>query len=468
MNDPAPPFTPFTAPPAAGMARILWCDADAERGARAKRALAGRATVDVIADAGAAFQSARGILPDLVVAAVEAGGGEPALVSALRTNDRTRTVPVLLVAPNGEAAEAARRFMKPPAAVADVLAEPFAEHELAARVGAQIEILRLRRALAEKELESETWLGLALKASGLGVWHAPLSSGELNMDANLAAMFGLPPAPTRLTDADWLSRVHLDDRPRLVAELAALRQDLRPLEIDFRTVAPDGAVRSLAVLGAVVRHADDVAYRSVGVARDVTERARNAERQQLLLGELNHRVRNTLATVLSLAQQTAQDAPSVAAFLTAFQARVMALAAAHNLLTRGHWRGASLTALVETTLAPERSAKPPLHDRIPPRPHRVKKKGRREAGRQGEERKERTRDCAARAAQRNEEDGILFLLRASSRATFPAPLSSRCICVSVVILFFSPPARLPAHFVNAESRNAITSASVAAIGRASR
>src|SRR5262249_51522955 len=149
-----------------------------------------------------------------------------------------------------------------------------------------------------------------------------------------------PAAPTRLPDADWIARVHPDDRPRLVSELAARRQDLRPLEIDFRTVGLDGTIRSLAVLGAVVRHADDVAYRSVGVARDVSERARDAERQQLLLGELNHRVRNTLATVLSLAQQTAQDAPSVPAFLSAFQARVMALAAAHNLLTRGRWRGA--------------------------------------------------------------------------------------------------------------------------------
>jgi PAS domain S-box-containing protein len=71
--------------------------------------------------------------------------------------------------------------------------------------------------------------------------------------------------------------------------------------------------------------------------RDITERKRNEERQTLLLNELNHRVRNSLATVISLAQQTARSAPSVEAFNTDFQARVMALAQAHGLLTRKNW-----------------------------------------------------------------------------------------------------------------------------------
>jgi len=62
--------------------------------------------------------------------------------------------------------------------------------------------------------------------------------------------------------------------------------------------------------------------------------------------------------VLALAQQTAQDAVSIPAFLAAFRARVIALGAAHNLLTRGNWRSAPLRALVETTLAPERTAAP--------------------------------------------------------------------------------------------------------------
>jgi PAS domain S-box-containing protein len=88
--------------------------------------------------------------------------------------------------------------------------------------------------------------------------------------------------------------------------------------------------------------------------RDITERKRNEERQNLLLNELNHRVRNSLATVISLAQQTARSATSVEAFNTDFQARVMALAQAHGLLTRKNWEGASLRDVVDATLAPHR------------------------------------------------------------------------------------------------------------------
>src|SRR5581483_4857622 len=123
------------AAPPAGAFRILWCDADTARGERAKRILSGRATVDVVADAGHALESARAIPPNLVVAALDAGPAEPALATALRAHGRTRAVPLLLIAPDRDvAAEAARRFTKPPIACADLLAEPLADHELAARI----------------------------------------------------------------------------------------------------------------------------------------------------------------------------------------------------------------------------------------------------------------------------------------------------------------------------------------------
>ena len=358
MNQSTPSFTPFTAP-AAGLGSpkicVLWCDPDLARIARAKRLLADRAIVESVPDAAAAVDWAGAVLPDLAVACAAAAR---AVAAGFGADRRTSGIPLVLLA-DTEAETAALARDLP---ALDILVEPIADHALAARIGAQIEILSLRRALAEREAESETWLGLALRASGLGVWHARLSSGELHMDANLAAMFGWPREPRRVRDADWLARIHPEDRARVMAELSARRQDHRPLEIDFRTALPDGTNRSLAVLGAVVRHAENAgapgtAFRSVGVARDVTDRVRDAERLKLLLGELNHRVRNTLASVVALAQQTAYNAPSVEAFIESFRARGLALGAAPNLLTRGQWQGVALGDLVETILAPERSAR---------------------------------------------------------------------------------------------------------------
>jgi len=85
---------------------------------------------------------------------------------------------------------------------------------------------------------------------------------------------------------------------------------------------------------------------------EITSRKAAEEQQQLLLNELNHRVKNTLATVQSIAAQTLRTAPSPAEFREAFEKRLIALSQAHNLLARSNWRGASLRELIERELTP--------------------------------------------------------------------------------------------------------------------
>jgi two-component sensor histidine kinase len=74
-------------------------------------------------------------------------------------------------------------------------------------------------------------------------------------------------------------------------------------------------------------------------------------RQELLIQELNHRVKNNLATVLSVARQTGRFAASVQAFLQSFEHRIVALARGHELLATSHWRGVDLRAILETEFA---------------------------------------------------------------------------------------------------------------------
>lgn len=88
------------------------------------------------------------------------------------------------------------------------------------------------------------------------------------------------------------------------------------------------------------------------VGRDVTERKRAERQTQVLVGELNHRVKNTLAVVQSLAHQTFRGNSALEGPKVAFEGRLRALAAAHNLLTRQHWEFASMRELVENSLAP--------------------------------------------------------------------------------------------------------------------
>jgi PAS domain S-box-containing protein len=83
------------------------------------------------------------------------------------------------------------------------------------------------------------------------------------------------------------------------------------------------------------------------IARDVTERRRQEERQGLLVNELNHRVKNTLSLVQGLALQTFKDGRDMSEAREVFQQRLAALAVAHDLLTRESWEGATLAELVE-------------------------------------------------------------------------------------------------------------------------
>lgn len=85
---------------------------------------------------------------------------------------------------------------------------------------------------------------------------------------------------------------------------------------------------------------------------DRTNEVRAAERQKLLVDELNHRVKNSLATVQSIAAQTLRSTPDPAAFREAFEARIMALSTVHNLLTGAGWVGADLRGVLEGELSP--------------------------------------------------------------------------------------------------------------------
>jgi PAS domain S-box-containing protein len=88
------------------------------------------------------------------------------------------------------------------------------------------------------------------------------------------------------------------------------------------------------------------------VLRDITERKRAEERQRALRAELDHRVKNALATVSSVVSQTRRESRSVATFAEALEARIRSMAATHELLSSGRWQGVSLAELVRRELAP--------------------------------------------------------------------------------------------------------------------
>ena len=122
--------------------------------------------------------------------------------------------------------------------------------------------------------------------------------------------------------------------------------------VEKRFVRKDGHVIWIAVRSSPVRSADGKLLYVVRVVQDITERKAAEERQKLLIDELNHRVKNTLATVQSLAAQTARGALTPDVFRERFEGRLIALSKAHNLLTQHRWESADLRGLLSASFAP--------------------------------------------------------------------------------------------------------------------
>jgi two-component sensor histidine kinase len=82
------------------------------------------------------------------------------------------------------------------------------------------------------------------------------------------------------------------------------------------------------------------------IARDITERKQEEKAQLLLMGELSHRVKNTLATVQAIATQSLRRSRNPGEFVTGFTGRIQSLAKAHQMLSESRWEGVELSALV--------------------------------------------------------------------------------------------------------------------------
>jgi PAS domain S-box-containing protein len=95
---------------------------------------------------------------------------------------------------------------------------------------------------------------------------------------------------------------------------------------------------------------------SIVTLTDMTERKRAEEQQTMLVAELNHRVKNILAIVQSVAAQTVRSSASLPDFTHSFSGRLRALAVAHDILTQTRWIGIGLKELLTAVLAPHLSA----------------------------------------------------------------------------------------------------------------
>ena len=205
---------------------------------------------------------------------------------------------------------------------------------------------------AERDLrDGEERLELAIEAGNMGTWDYDIQRNSVQWSPRIAQLFALTDPQTLADFEGSMAYVHPEDRERVGKALAAALENRTRYREEFRINSVDDD-RWVASHGIVVTDRAGRPVRMVGVVQDISARKRAETRQKLLLDELNHRVKNTLVTVQSVAMQMAREAGSPELFYRAFKARLIALSNAHDLLTRGAWQGASLRDLLQQTLAP--------------------------------------------------------------------------------------------------------------------
>ena len=176
-------------------------------------------------------------------------------------------------------------------------------------------------------------------------------SRVINANAAVAGIIDTDPIGKRFEDAFPLdfpigsAIMHPDD-------LVALANDghaVKGLEASANFTDPP---KDLLVSVAPLRLAGEQIGGCVITLIDLTERKAIEKRQALLMRELDHRVKNTLAMVLSISGRTIAGSADLADFRTRFTSRIQALAATHDLLVDASWGGLNLPTVIQTELAP--------------------------------------------------------------------------------------------------------------------
>jgi len=204
-------------------------------------------------------------------------------------------------------------------------------------------------ALAERNIQ----LALAGKAALVGSYAYDIDTEIMQISAGYAAIHGFPEGTAEKARSDCLASVHPDDIGRVGGfRREAFRERRREYTVEYRIIRAGGEVRWVETRCFVSYDGEGRPHRVVGVSIDITERKQVEEQQRKLVAELDHRVKNVLATVQAVAAHTMDASSSMEHFVAALDGRIRSMGSTHELLSHRRWLGIPLAELVQRELAP--------------------------------------------------------------------------------------------------------------------
>jgi len=212
-----------------------------------------------------------------------------------------------------------------------------------------------RRRSEETLKQSKDRLQLALDGAELGAFSANLITSQFECDTRTALLHGynVPPATIR----ESRRFVYRDDLVQIDMAMAEACRRGGTWNAQYRVLHPPdhiygGETRWVTIEASIVRDSQGAPIGLLGITRDITDRKRAEERQRTLNAELDHRVKNVLATVNTVAALTMDASSSMHHFVASLDGRIRSMARTHELLSATQWHGISVRELIRRELAP--------------------------------------------------------------------------------------------------------------------
>lgn len=204
--------------------------------------------------------------------------------------------------------------------------------------------------VTEREAQAET-LRAALNAGRAYAFDHDKLKNVVRRTGDSSEILGVDVAPDRPGAGRFLDHVHPEDRAAFIAHVGRDANVAAVSSLTFRFCKPDGSIAWLEARSKVVV---DEAGRPIGIrglVRDVTDKTRADQRQELLVRELDHRVKNALARMAVVIELSRDGHQTLEEYVEVIQGRIASMARTQERLSGNRWNGVGVAALIADELA---------------------------------------------------------------------------------------------------------------------
>ncbi|MFB0610776.1 chemotaxis protein CheB [Aurantiacibacter poecillastricola] len=215
------------------------------------------------------------------------------------------------------------------------------------------EITEQKRLQRELE-ENEARLNFALETGRLGAWELDPGTGEAKRSQLHDRIFGYEEMRDSWSYDIFMSHVVDEDRAHVDRQFRAALENRTEWNFACQIRRADGVRRWIEVSGRPKFNSKGKVESFTGTIQDISERIEAEKQQSLLLHELQHRVKNSMATTLAIVQFSSRRATDLKSFINTLRDRLQAISRTHDLLTKGDWRGGRISEVLADELDPYR------------------------------------------------------------------------------------------------------------------